>query len=177
MREVTLILLMAGIDPKILDKHGNTAYKLAKENENEEFITAFLNYVDARKGVQDMTPYKAMYEKMKKDFFFATYRSEVPKPVSPIKTKKKVELTPLEAAKFPVPSYVEEQIRVGEKPSELAVPEHVIRPLVDTGFNELEGVDSLRCLKFAKDQALINASRREKLAKIANPDLEHVIIK
>ena len=45
---------MAGIDPKLLDKHGNTAYKLAKENENEEFITAFLNYVDARKGLQDM---------------------------------------------------------------------------------------------------------------------------
>jgi hypothetical protein len=175
VREITLVLLMAGADPKLLDKHGNTAYKLAKDNQNEEFITAFLNYVDARKGQQDMTPYKHLFEKTKKDFCFSTIRAE-PAP-TPVKTKKAIALSPLEAAKFPVPSFVEEPVRVGEKPPELAVPEHVIQPLVKTGFDDLEGVESLRCLKFAKDQALINASRREKLAKIANPDLEHVEIK
>ncbi len=177
VRDITLVLLMAGADPKLLDKHGNTAYKLAKDNENEEFVAAFLHYVDARKGIQDITPFKNMFDKMKKDFCFFSRSDPPPKPIVPSKSKKSVALTPLEAAKFPVPNFVTDPARVGEKPQELAVPEHVIQPLVKTGFEDLDGVDALRCLKFAKDQAFINAARREKLAKIGIPELEHIDIK
>jgi hypothetical protein len=185
-----LALLLAGADPKPTDKHGDTPYKLAKDNDNECFVSTFLKYVDARKGVSDFTPFKATLEKMKYQFVVqampagqtantVTSMSSHDSVLSTLRKAKKNNpaLTPLQTAGFPVPEYLENTPpRIAEKPFELAVHEHNIAPLTSTGFNDLQGVDSLRCLSFATSQALLNAERRERLVRAANPNLEHVPI-
>ena len=88
--------------------------------------------------------------------------------------------------------------RVGYIPRELAIHEHQIRPLIEEGFDiqninkhseeyqliqqEIKGgaesdipqtsttVQALRCLDFARDQAMVNRDRRKKLLTESAPD-------
>lgn len=86
-------------------------------------------------------------------------------------------------------------LRVGYIPRELTIHEHQIRPLIEEGFDiqninkhseeyqlvqqEIKGmhipqssitVQALRCLDFARDQAMVNRDRRKKLLTESAPE-------
>ncbi len=164
VRECIFALLIGGADPKVVDREGKTAYALAKSHENEEFIDAFTEYVDARKGTRESPRLKELQEKMKRDYVF--HQPKVEAPPSPKKKKKGQN----DEKGFDMPQFVEEKLRVGEKPEELVVHEHFLRPLAQEG-NDMKGIPSLKCLTFVKDEAIKNIARREKLVQQAEPFL------
>ena len=47
----------------------------------------------------------------------------------------------------------------------MIIHEHYIKPLIDEGYVLKDGVDALKCIDFAREQANINHERREKLVK------------
>eukprot|EP01038_Epipyxis_sp_PR26KG_P014377 gene14377-19284_t len=69
---------------------------------------------------------------------------------------------------FPVPHFVFEKQRTGYIPPELSIHEHHIKPLMETGYSAMKGTDALHCLRFSREQALLNEKRREDLVKEVN---------
>lgn len=162
VRECVFALLLGGADPKVQDLNKQSAYALAKDHENQDFLDAFTEYVDARKGTRESTDLKALHEKLKINYIFHTPKA----PVSPKKKKKGQG----DERGFAMPDFVEESTRVGEKPDELQIPEHTMRLLAEEG-KEMKGIPSLKCLAFVKEEAVKNIARREKLVQQAEPKL------
>lgn len=85
-----------------------------------------------------------------------------------MKTRGVVE--PFEA-KFTLPDFLFiDTARTGNIPDELTIHEHQIRPLAKAGFSQMDGLESISCLAFSKDQAQINKHRRERLLEHAEKD-------
>ncbi len=74
-------------------------------------------------------------------------------------------------ANFKVPAYVFADHHVGELPEGMRIHEHLIGPLIDEGYSLKTGVDALKCIDFAMEQANINENRRAKLLE-ADPHSE-----
>ncbi len=74
-------------------------------------------------------------------------------------------------ADFKVPAFVFADHHVGELPEGMRIHEHLIAPLIDEGYSLKTGVDALKCIDFAKEQANINENRRAKLLE-ADPNSE-----
>lgn len=163
-----LALLLGGADPKVVDRNNKTAYALAKMHENQEFLDAFTEYVETRKGTKESAYVKELQEKLKTAYVFQVVKEQVSLS-SPSKKKTKKGQSDGDKG-FPIPDFVEAKIRVGEKPDELIIPEHVMRPLAEEG-KEMKGVPSLKCLTFVKEEAIKNIARREKLVQQAEPML------
>lgn len=68
MKDITTVLLLAGIDFKLLDKDGHSAYDIATKSQNEIFLEVFREFIDAMKGKIDSTLLRATLSKLKKDY-------------------------------------------------------------------------------------------------------------
>lgn len=68
VKEITTVLLLAGVDFKLLDKDGNSAYDIATKSQNTAFLETFREFIDAMKGKIDSTPLRATLSKLKKEY-------------------------------------------------------------------------------------------------------------
>eukprot|EP00981_Chlorochromonas_danica_P005375 scaffold1088_cov177-Ochromonas_danica.AAC.11 len=145
--EITHLLLLTGGDPKICDDRGRSAYSIAKELKKDFFLRALQDFIAKRESPELQEEMRSLMERF---HFQTTLRREVNA------------LLPIEA-----PDFVFTKERVGALPAELEIHEHHILPLAEYGKEEEKGVKALACLRFASEQAEINAKRREGLVLLA----------
>ena len=135
--EVTLLLLQAGADFRIRCYKGKTAHDIAIEHDKKLFSDALRDYQsgnDTRISIQHC-----------------------------IMTETEDPRKPMAHVEFLVPSKISQVDRPGRMAKELDVHEKQIKGLIEYGSSETKGVDTLRCLSFTQQQALLNMQRREKL--------------
>ena len=149
-KEITTILLVAGLDTEDMCNYGKTSKELAMEEDKPEFLAALKEF-EERDQVGN--------EKIKKklDTLKETLLDKYAYIHNPTMNVEKWNAT------FTVPSHIYEEQRVGEIPEGMYIHEHQIKPLIEEGYSLMSGVEALNCIEFAKDQANINEDRREKL--------------
>lgn len=154
-------LLMLGLDQTIRCKNGCTAYEIAQQEKRYDVIEAVRDF---NRQEADFTC--KMELDIKRRNLLKKYRFivDVQNQVVPWK------------ADFPVPEFIMEKQRVGAIPSGMLIHEKQIKPLIEEGFNEMEGVDSIHCLTFTKNQSAINKDRREKLIKVCTTHSYYIAI-
>ena len=77
---------------------------------------------------------------------------------------------------FNIPEFLlEEQEGFGNMPEGMSIHEHQIKPLTNLGFQDMSGAESLQCLQFSREQAILNIQRREQLCRTF--DKEFVAVK
>lgn len=192
-REITTLLLLIGCDVKLVDKNNRTAYSLAREVGNDEFIEVFRSYMDVVSGKEDATSYRTIMTKLQKD-----YNLHPPKPIPPAQEEAKhlianiadyfaynqELLRALEKEKSlghqlnKRGTLLEQKVasaesirhqftvpdRISEMPTEIAIHEHLILPVAEYGFvHQSDPIMALDTLRFADHQARANAERRRKL--------------
>jgi hypothetical protein len=148
--EIAMLLLIAGIDYQQKDNEGHNAEELALLHKNHGFLLALQNFkkkdVDEKMKEKLLSLKKHLLEK----YTFIH---------NPTMNTEKWN------ADFIVPDYVFNQERFGALPDGMIIHEHYIKPLIDEGYVLKDGVDALKCIDFAREQANINHERREKLVK------------
>jgi hypothetical protein len=89
-------------------------------------------------------------------------------------------LVPWESG-FSLPPFLFDHMRTGLLPickgvgkdgngeEQMRIHEQQILPLAEEGFFDLEGVEAIRCLSFAREQALLNKDRRARLVAESDP--------
>lgn len=193
VNEITTLLLLAGIDIKLVDRDNRTAYAIARENGNQEFVKVFKHYMDVRSGKEDAAPYRTMMTKLQMDYnlhppkplasdrevgallqqsiadYFAA-NSEIREAIQQEKHLGKTlnsRGTRLEqeiAAADRLRSTFCSKHRTGETPEELAIQEHLILPISEYGYTFQEDpITAIHTLRFADEQASKNTDRRRKL--------------
>lgn len=149
-KDITTLLLVAGLDPACTCNYDKTAADLAREAlpPNQPFLDA-LEAFEGR-GTDEVWD-KALNSL--KQLLLDKY-TFIHNPTMMVQKWK---------ADFKVPSYVFDNHRVGELPEGLHIHEHLIPRLIDEGYSVKTGVDALKCIDFARGQANANEKRRNKL--------------
>ncbi|RYG95587.1 hypothetical protein EON65_55740 [archaeon] len=160
VKEITTLLIITGADPRVSDNRGRSAYSIAKEGNNEGFLEAVQEYIDVRNGNKDAADIKDLYNGLVAKYcFFSSERA------------RQSDADFLSSLPFQAPDFLHLVERVGQLPPELSIHEHNIVPLAKHGFDNMKGLESLRCLKYAEEQAEANQQRREKLALAQEKDI------
>eukprot|EP01031_Cornospumella_fuschlensis_P025312 gene25311-30565_t len=159
VKDITTLLILTGADPRVADNRGRSAYSMAKECSNEGFLEAVQEYIDVRNGTKDASEMKDFFDGLVAKYRF--FSSERP---------RQTDADFLASLPFQAPDFLHLVERVGQLPPELSIHEHNIVPLAKHGFEQMKGVESLRCLKYAEEQAEANRQRREKLALAQEQD-------
>ena len=147
-KEITTILLVAGLEPEETRCHmGKSAEDLAQAEGNTPFLDALYEFRNRKEPGNEKND-KILDEL--KATLLERY-TFIHNPTMMIEKWK---------ANFKVPAFVFEDHRKGELPEGLRIHEHLIAPLIDEGFSLKTGVDALKCIDFAREQALINEDRR-----------------
>jgi hypothetical protein len=147
------LLLMYEIDRNIKDNDGLTAYEIAQKYNYKDALDAFNEYDNREQNLKELAELAEIKRLMEVKYTFHHFEPN----------EREVKFDWKNKPKFPVPKYIFNKERVGYLPTGMLIHEHQIKPLIDTGFNEYEGVDALKCLDFSHKQAAINTLRRERI--------------
>lgn len=156
--EITRILLLAGGDPRIEDYQRRSAYHLARECLNQEFLDIIQEYIEVRNGSRSPSEYQALHESLNQKYRL----------IDPALAFRRLDAEFLASLPFIAPDFLGAKERVGQLPHELSIHEHHIVPLAEHANDKKTGVDALKALRFAREQAQINEKRRLKLAQLAD---------
>lgn len=154
--EITLLLLVMGVDPMKPDKDGRLAIELAQENPNQESLLAFeeVEKALAQPGLQ------AKHGRLKSHLMKKYHFERQPKR----------EVTTDWVEGFPVPDILlASQGRMPSLPVGMKLHERMLKPLIEEG-DAMEGITAYKCLRFATEEATANQDRRESLIKASDPD-------
>lgn len=154
--EITLILLLCGIDFKLTDVKGKTAYDLAKQKANSGFVDSYRTYIDVLRGKSDAAPYRDLLLQLKTKY---DLHPPVPRTAQDDHNDHLIQLF-RHVHDEELHGEVE---RVGEKPVELKIHEHLILPMSTHGLHQDISMDALHTMEFAEHEAIVNAERRKKL--------------
>jgi hypothetical protein len=194
VKEITMLLLLAGSDRSIQCKKGRTPLDIARDEENmdlietckafdqaEEFIPteASRPFVPAFTG--DEAPVKSPEEQEQEriEFKIVQLQEQYAQIRKSLKENYCYQLEPHarvsvdEMAGICGPEFsriTNAEERIARLPPGMTVHEQHISPITKFAFNQLEGVPAMKCLGFSRDQALINRERRARLIKESNPD-------
>lgn len=146
-KEITWILLVGGLNRTILCEEGLTAEELARSKDHSEAIEAF----DEFNSTASNETFRQKVVDMKKDLESYCFDRNL-----------RLQVMPWDA-NFEVPDFIFEKQRAGAIPSQLIIHEHQIFPLIQTGLENKETVESLKCLLFTSDQAVRNQNRRAEI--------------
>jgi hypothetical protein len=150
--EITMLLLIAGLKQNEKDNDGFIPEELAIKAKNNESLLAF------------------------KKFNMRNEDSKIAKKIDEIKAVLSEKytfvhdptmLTEKWEADFIVPDFVFKDDRTGELPVGMIIHEHHISPLIEEGYSMKTGVDALRTIDFAREQAEVNEQRRIELIQSA----------
>ena len=192
VKEITTLLLLVGCDKDILSSEGFTASQIATDSNNDEFNSAFEEFQALLESSKQNLDSNSDIELANSENKIDINNKYEPQPntsnesnqIQTISEKRKILFSQycLDSkmrtkvdrwkANFNVPEFIFEPQRAGYIPEGLKIYEHHIRPLIYTGFEFMHGTDSLHCLEFTREQALINQTRRENLVKLFDPDFK-----
>eukprot|EP01034_Spumella_vulgaris_P024641 gene24641-31009_t len=157
-KEIALLLLITGGDQEIPSEKGQLAYDIAVEKSNTPVIEAFDEFNAAKRDKAQKAKLQIVVNLLKDN-----YSHQVT-----TKQRGTVDVTEIKQH-FEVPEFLlEEQEYHGNIPAGMTIHEHQIKPLTDAGFHGMSGSESLQCLQFSREQALLNIQRREHLVKESN---------
>jgi hypothetical protein len=242
LKDILILLLLVGADPKIIDNEQQTAIQLAKTQKNQVFIDAFYEFIDMKKN--EKYRLKTMLSELKKKYrlpdlsktrvidregkndhplltgkpgtmsinaSFSSFASVNASTIASfssvanqeiedddirsiqeeeaaetaaiaaanaptiiteamainLKAKGKLQTHPVEHLPKGVTHMLRDTIEATKviRPKELLIHENVIPSLARISYHELKGIHSLKVLNFARDQALKNVDRRERLVQ------------
>lgn len=152
--EITTVLLLLNADTEVRCREGMRAYDIAMKLGKTHILKAFHDIATQDENIglkMEMTDRKREF-KRKYDMQYTVNMT-----VEPFK------------ANFEVPAFLYEEQRVGAIAPGMIIHENQILPLVNVGFNDKDGIDSLHCLTFARDQAKLNQERRANLISAGDP--------
>lgn len=156
-KECTMLLLLGGIDPMVRSsEEDQTAMQMARALNNGECLAAINEFKAARSNDEIKQKLISLRDGLIKKYRFQS------------NTMVAGKLGDIDAG-FKFPEFLFEEERVGNVPNELAIHEHHIRPLVETGFYDMNGMEAMRCLEFSNEQAQVNKMRRDRLMASADP--------
>eukprot|EP01036_Dinobryon_divergens_P027499 gene27498-36283_t len=191
LQDIIRLLLIVGSDLSIESNSGMTAHAVALEQSNQVALDTFEEFQKAAADATIQDKYLEIINALREGSRKVQYNFQ---PDAKIyrRTVEKWD------AEFSLPEFLFERERVGYIPRELTIHEHQIRPLIEEGFDihninkhseefqliqqEINGisegdtpqtsttVQALRCLDFARDQAMVNRDRRRKLLTESAPD-------
>jgi len=160
-KEITCLLLVAGLRTDERCNDGFTPEELAVSQHNQGALDAFREFRAAQQGDETL---KAHFADIKAHLL-AKYCFIH----NPTMNVEKWE------ANFPVPDFIyKDGERVGALPEGMTIHEHQIQPLIDEGFERLEGKDAYNCLDFTINQAEVNQMRRMALISASDKTWEPV---
>jgi hypothetical protein len=152
--EITTVLLLLDADTEIRCREGMRAYDIAMKLGKTAILKSFHDIATQDENIglkMEMADRKREF-KQKYDMQYTVNMNVVPF-----------------KAKFEVPTFLFDEQRVGAVAPGMTIHESQILPLVDVGFYDKDGVESLNCLRFARDQANINRERRANLISAGDP--------
>lgn len=196
VKEITMLLLVAGSDRSILSKNGKAPLDLAKEEDNTDFIEACEAFDEAESFIAtdasrpfvpafegQEAPLKSPEEKEQEsiEYKIVQLQEELAELRQNLRVNYCFQLEPhakvsaTEMKDLCGPGFgqiTDAEDRAPRLPPGMTVHENHISPITKFAFNQLEGVPAMKCLGFSRDQALINRERRIRLIKESNPDWE-----
>jgi len=152
--EITTVLLLLNAETEIRCREGMRAYDIAMKLGKTAILKSFHDIATQDENIglkMEMTDRKREF-KQKYDMQYTLNMN-----VEPFK------------AKFEVPSFLFEEQRVGAIAPGMVIHENQIIPLVEEAFTGKEGLESIHCLTFAREQAQINQERRANLISAGDP--------
>lgn len=161
-KELTRLLLIAGLDRSSLCNDGHTPEALAAANGNEASLEAFVEF-DARESNSKISAQHLDIEKALRDKYTFIH--------DPTMNVEETSMTKgRHKAAFPVPEFLYDKQRVGFIPEGMRIHENQIDPLRQEAFGSMTGIPALRALDFSVEQADINRKRREMLLRAGDVD-------
>lgn len=162
---ICTILLIAGVDPNIKSNDDpnptynmKTALEIAKAKMNVECLEAFDEFDRMQTDPETKAKIVELSESLKEYYFDRNLRLQV-KPFD---------------SEFAVPDFIFDKQRAGSIHDKLILHEHQILPLVHAGDKNKKGVDAIKCLLFAAEQAEKNQMRRAVINKASDESWEPV---
>ena len=154
-KELTRLLLIAGLDRSSLCNEGHTPEALAAANGNEASLAAFTEF-DMRESNSSLSALHLDIVKTLQDKYTFIH--------DPTMNVEETSMTKgRHKTTFSVPEFLYDKQRVGFIPEGMRIHENQIDPLRQEAFNSMKGIPALRALDFSVEQADINRKRREKL--------------
>lgn len=160
-KEITFILRSMTVDNTIKSIDGQTAYELAVEVENREFMESYDRFNDEDELMNEESEVRkevqALRDLMANKYAF---RNTCTLYVKPFRTN------------FPMPAWVfARDLRYGSIPLECKMHEAQLKPLIDTSYSKIQkSADSIKALTYAIDEADSHVLRRKKLINVMVSD-------
>lgn len=165
VREITYLLLLSFTDYSALSVDGRTAIEIAHDEKNQTFIDLYNNFTAP---IMDA----ALHERVNHSRHTLKSKYTYRMPEIPKKLKTKFELPPPDEDD-PEDNEMGPKMRHSKRvPAQMLIPEHEVLPLVSHGDTNMRGLQALKCMKFAIDQAEKNADRRLALVNKFNNSVE-----
>ena len=178
-KEITKLLLIAGLDRFSKCNEGYTPLDLARMNPCENSHLAFQEFEQYLQIIQTKantnkasTNNAATEEKLEREYtsIKKTLLDKYTFIHNPTMNVEKDKLW-REAKSFEIPSFIYESQHAGEIPDGMKIHEHQIQPLLIQGESLVKDtIESLKMLEFSLSQADINHARRAKLLSSGDND-------
>lgn len=155
-KDLTRLLLIAGLDRTARCNEGYTPEDLAMKNSEPGSLEAFREFDMAESDPTLQAEYAAIKKTLLEKYTF------IHNPTMNVEVWK---------AKFPVPNFIFDKQHVGALPDGMRIHEHMISPLREIGYTGVKDtIDALNMLDFSVEQADINIVRRAKLLSAGDVD-------
>ena len=153
-KEITRLLLVAGLDPATRCDEGFTPEELARSNDCDASLQAFREYSAAEHDPKVLSELESVRRNLMEKYTF------IHNPVMDVEASALSK----ESRRFTVPEFIYDEQHVGALPEGMKVHEHQIDLLRREGLTAVKDtVEALQMLDFSVQQADINQSRRAKL--------------
>jgi len=153
-KEITLLLLIAGLDRTWKCDEGRTPEEYAKENDCDASLQAFIEFDAAESDDKVLANLDRIRKTLLEKYTFIH---------NPTMNVEKASLW-REVKRFTVPDFIYEKQHVGALPDGMKIHEHQLVPLRNEAYVGVKDLtESLQMLDFSVEQADINQKRRAKL--------------
>ena len=194
LEDIIRLLLIVGADQSIQSNKGLTARDIATQNSNQKALEVLDEFQRAANDPSLQDKYLDIVNELRRR------EAQGPKkPRYSFQLDARIYRRDVEKwdAEFSLPEFLFDRERVGYIPKELMIHEHQIRPLIEEGFDiqnvnkqseeylltreinasldpaassKSSTVEAMKCLDFARDQAMRNRERRIHLLNESAPE-------
>jgi len=160
-KEITLLLLVAGLDRTWLCDEGSTPEDYARANDCEQSLLAFQEFDDAEQDTKILAELDRIRKTLLENY---TFIHNPTMNVEPAKMWR-------ESKRFEIPGFLYDPLHVGAIPEGMKIHEHQLEPLRQEGYEAVKDtVQALQVLDFSVEQADANQMRRAKLISAGDSD-------
>ena len=162
-REITFMLRSMNVDASIKCIDGKTAFDIATERENKEFLEVYARFENEDELMDEESEIRKEVKELRDGLAEKyAFRQTCTLYVKPFRTN------------FPMPSWVfAKDLKYGSIPLECTIHEAQLKPLMDTAFTNIKNTSqSIRALNFAIGEANSHVKRRQKLINSSDPTFD-----